>query len=121
MSKQRLDLLAASAGRKSEVSARQAALELLAGRQDLREALGVDPEVIEGLREQAVQLYEAGQHGRCRDVLVGIAELGAAQPIDVLLLAAACRLLGEHAQAARLADLGEALAGEAEARRRCPA
>lgn len=63
------------------------------GEVDLLEALELPGEVIDGLRQQALALLEAGKLARARDVVAGLAALGSVHVVDGLLFAAAAKEL----------------------------
>jgi hypothetical protein len=75
--------------------------KFLAGECDLVEALGIDDEMLDGLRRQALALYQAGKWERCIKVVLGLVALGSVHPADPVLLARSYEKLGMHDAAAQ--------------------
>jgi hypothetical protein len=70
------------------------------GECDLVDGLGIDDDVLQGLRRQALALYESGKFERCIKVVLGVVALGSVHPADPVLLARAYEKLGMHEAAA---------------------
>lgn len=79
----------------------------LAGEVDLAEGLGVDRELIEGLRRQAVALFETGKWDRCVQVVLGVVALGSVHPADAIMLSRCYDRLGRPAAADACRDHAE--------------
>lgn len=102
MSKQQLEL-AGSLKAKTKTNPK-AVSRLLDGRATFPEALGVSDAQIEGLRRQAIAMYEAGKPQACVDIVLGVTALGSVHPLDALLLSRCYRSLGRTTDA----DVSEA-------------
>ncbi len=64
------------------------------GEIDLATGLGIDDDFLQGLRRQALALYQSGKWERCIKVVLGIVALGSVHPADPVLLARSYEKLG---------------------------
>ncbi|MCK6548588.1 CDC27 family protein [Myxococcota bacterium] len=76
---------------------------------DLAEALGVSDELIDGMRRQALALYESGKYQNAVQVVLGLVAMGRVHPADPLLLARCYEKLGKLEAAAECNAHGERL------------
>jgi hypothetical protein len=88
--------------------------QAIEGALDLRTALGVEPEVVEGLRRQARALCEVGKWQKCLEVMLGLAALDDLLPPDLVVMALAYEGLGDAELSAKLIAEAEGLMAAAD-------
>lgn len=99
------DLVASK--RAQEKIDRDAIQAYLVGEGDLADGLSITPEVVDGLRRQALALHTAGKWQRCIDVILGLVALGSIHPADAMMLSDSYRHLGRFREAEACAEHAE--------------
>jgi len=105
LSKQQLSLHGSSQKR-AKVSLK-AASDFVKGETDLVSALKVQDASIEGLRAQAVALYESARFQRAIDILLAVNELARLRPEELLILSISYKKLGDKRRASMFAALAQ--------------
>ncbi len=74
----------------------KAVSDFVAGDLSLKDALGLDDEVVQRMRAQARALHAIGKWDRVVDIIIGVVELGGAQVEDLVLVTEAYAELGDE-------------------------
>lgn len=110
MTLHRADLAASKKAR--EKTDPLAVSSFLRGERDLAGALNLTDEQLQGLRRQALALFEAGRVERAIDVINGLIALGRIHPLDAILLSRCYEKLGREEEARAFAAHAERIMRE---------